>query len=174
MHYNSINSIGDPNKTDSEFYRIYEYDDQGYMVHAEHWYKADGNWEQTTTTSWSYESNTNKWTRTIKGKWGETIDELHHHTIGTTEDYMLRSYSSVNITCDPYPDGTPDTVFNAEFTEINEIDETGHPSHRVDWYSASYIYDETGNAVRIESYSIDGTLLGVCELEYDVIRIDTK
>lgn len=146
-------------------YKIYEYNDNGYMIHNEGWNRweiSDNGWEQTDYTDWSYDNEMDIWIRTSWGKYvGERMNEEKNRQIGTSSDYTVGSNGDTCITMDPYPLEKRETVYNEDFEE-GEV---------VDWYSAKYTYDENGNAIHIESYSKDGVLLGVCDLEYAVIDL---
>lgn len=155
----------------SESYSIFEYNEAGYMVHTEHWDRdnaqsssTSGEWVMTSSNDVVYDQDLKQWVnRQYSRHSGETESALHDYYIGTYAHYLLGSDGEVCITCDPYPEETSDIVYNSEYNDNDFYD--------YDWYSAQYTYDAAGNAVRIESYSIDGELLGICELEYEVLKL---
>lgn len=144
---------------------LYQYNDQGYLVHEESMSRkeAESEWEKSLNfDDWSYNPETMKWTHTFchNGKGDITSEEIESYSPGA-RSYTTGENGSVCITTDPYPDGTPFTDYNADYGSLD----------RVDWYFANYTYDEDGNAIFIESYSKDEQLLGTCELEWKTIEL---
>ena len=160
------NSVKYPGLDNSESYELYEYDSHGYMIHTESWSKKNSEWEQVVTTSYTCEPSTEKWTRITDSKYGGyRQDELNDYRPGTYH-YTGVVTSLVSIMCSPHSN-MQDIVYNTKFSTSKNED-------TINWYTAKYTYDENGNAVQIESYSVDGALLGICKLEYEVIHIGVE
>ena len=155
----------------TECYTVYKYDENGYLVHEESWrcghasWSSDsGEWILTNSTDFVYNQEIGKWVKNEYRRYGEEIDPaiLEQHSIGTRQ-YTTGSDGNVCITCHPYPEERSEIIYNSEYNDNDLYD--------YDWYSAKYTYDADGNAISIESYSIDGVLLGICELEYEVLQL---
>ena len=174
--YIMLNYIADGEYGDERNYSekncTYEYNRDGYMVHAESWYcdhapwhSESGQWILTISDDWTYDTESDKWIHSGYRRYGGDLDPepLDHYDIGTYAYYTTEANGNVCVTCDPYPVGSPEIVYNSEYN--------AEEFYNFDWYSAKYTYDTVGNAVRIESYGIDGALLGICELEYEVLQL---
>lgn len=151
---------------------IYEYNEEGYMVHVEKWNcdyapwsSVSGEWILSSSEDMAYDQELAKWIhkgyRRYVGELEPTT--LHHYDIGTHSYYTLESDGDVCVCCNPYPANPSDVIYNAEYNDTGFYD--------FDWYSAKYTYDKSGNVIKIESYSIDESLLGVCDLEYETMRL---
>lgn len=154
-------------KTTQAAYHLYQYDEEGYMIHSESWsnnYNIETKhheWIKTSSNDWVYNPEMNKWTNNYERKYGPQNGsvELEQYSPGT-HHYTEGLSGEVSITVDPYPVGKPSVVYNPSYSE---------KSVGYEWYFAKYTYDKDGNAILIESYSKDGKLLGTCTLEYEVI-----
>ena len=141
----------------------YYYDENGYMVR-----KEDISATNVNERTWTYDTETGKWIFEYKYDSGNICgsEVLDKHRRGSRENVVAGSSRMEGereihrITCDPYPSEKTDIVYNSRYGEAE-----------VDWYYAQYEYDEDGNAVHVESYSKDGALLGVCDMEYEVIDL---
>lgn len=160
------NSARDPDKSNDEWYTTFEYDGQGYLVLAEEWGRwSDGSSYLECSHSWTPDSDTGLWIYTYRR--GNSVHSAKEgHKPGEISRYTSGIRDNVCMTCDPFPSNRPDIILNPAYEEGG--------TDRIDWYSANYTYDENGNAVRIESHSIDGVLLGLCDLEYSVIDVGTN
>ena len=154
-----------------ESYSIYEYDSNGYLIHQEDWFcdhspwsSESDQWALTRSVDYTYNAESKEWVETEARRYDGEFEPviLKHYSIGT-HDYTTGASGGVSITCDPYPEEKSDFIYNPEYGDKRD------PQY--DWYSAKYTYDVNGNAIKIESYSIDGLLLGVCELEYRTIQL---
>ena len=149
---------------------IYQYNEEGYLIHMESWLCSHEPWTDesdewilTSSEDRTYDQGLDQWIVDTYRRYGGDSQHIRDHIDLGTSTYTLGSDGNVCISCDPYPVERLDTVYNSEYGD-NDID-------NYDWYSARYTYDSNGNAIRIESYSIDGELLGICELEYEVLKL---
>lgn len=167
--YISLGNYGDESIF-TEGVEIYKYNEDGYLTHMESWgcshepWTAEGDeWILTSSEDRTYDQEIDQWVVDTYRRYGGDSQYTRDHIDLGTSTYTRGSDGNVCISCDPYPAETSDVVYNSEYGD-NDI-------YDYDWYSARYTYDADGNAIRIESYSIDGELLGICELEYDVLKL---
>ena len=167
--YIKSGNYGDENEF-TEGVHIYQYDEEGYLTHMESWLCSHEPWTDesdewilTSSEDRTYDQGLDQWIVDTYRRYGGDSQHTRDHIDLGTSTYTLGSDGNVCISCDPYPAERLDTVYNSEYGD-DDI-------YNYDWYSARYTYDADGNAIRIESYSIDGELLGICELEYETLKL---
>lgn len=149
-------------------YRIYEYDENGYLLHQESWQYIDRNgfnkWVKREYEDWIFSEENGEWTRysyylNIEqdkyDSFAEALINAEEWECMVSED--MESYPGTNYwghseNLDPFPNGTPQTVEKSDST-------------------VKYTYDENGNAILIEEYTKDGQLEYYCECEWATINI---
>ena len=167
--YIKSGNYGDENEF-TEGVHIYQYDEEGYLTHMESWLCSyepwtdeSDEWILTSSEDRTYDQGLDQWIVDTYRRYGGDSQHTRDHIDLGTSTYTLGSDGNVCISCDPYPAERLDTVYNSEYGD-DDI-------YNYDWYAARYTYDADGNAIRIESYSIDGELLGICELEYETLKL---
>lgn len=160
---------------DHESYYTYQYDGNGHLIHSESWHKtgwhwdghsySEGYWEQSADIDWSYDKETALWSRKSFNHQSGTEAVMTHEKAPGPLTHIGYNYGAtgdnVSITTRPYVKNKEKIVYNSNMS-----------SSGIDWHFAKYTYDENGNAVFIESFSADGTLLGTCELEWELIELN--
>ena len=147
-------------------YQIYEYDENGYLVHWEDWdnvgYNGNYKWVKESYCDWVYLSATENWMQkyyileveyekyssneeaTQNANQWRCITDTGEHLPGTSEaPYYMGDLN-------PFPDDNPDVIENA---------------------GIQYINDENGNPILIEKYTAGGQLQYFSECEWDMIDI---
>lgn len=145
----------------------FEYDTQGYLINSSYSFSHDdGNaWFESSSDTWEYNGAAQKWIHRYRRNGEDREEELSEYKPGS-HNYTTAVNGQACITTDPYPESTSTVIFNPEYDNAS----APTPNRKI-WYSANYTYDEEGNAIYIESYNIDGILLGTCELDWAEINL---
>ena len=158
----------------------YEYDKNGYMVYEvmQH-YNENSVSYVSDIEAWSYDPENDLWTSTdwegnpVTDQW--RMIGPYEWTVGVSSDntdcWIDPYYEYANQSPETFKDiadmittfgsvERPQTIYNEE-----------HEEYPDSWHHATYTYDATGNAVRIDSYFADGTQSGYCILSYTTVSV---
>jgi len=142
----------------------YEYDENGYMIRSSWRIFYDLNAPQHYVSTYKYDEASGCWYYAQRNDKGELIDE---HEVEDRHRGISGAGSRLqNFALLPHlRNDRPQRMENT-----NPIP-SDHDSYLEDWAYAEFEYDESGNATAVYSYDFSGNLLGICLMEWTVLKL---
>ena len=131
----------------STMHSAFTYDQSGFQVNWDAWSLEDGKEDHWRSVAWSYDEAQDVWMRKETKNGESKTDVLKTRQLGTAEYWSSEGFGGGYVYSDPY-------------------NEDNVPEGNI----AKYTYDEYGNATRIDTYDISGTLTGYCILTWEKIN----